>query len=87
LPHSEYQRGDIVKVIDSEEDHSEWAIFQVVEAHYNSEPYRSTKSYLQEVDWYFTLSSIDGATLFLAAENEICKANMSWNVDTSDDIF
>ena len=87
LPHSEYEVGSIVKVIDADENHTEWAVFEVVECKYNNELYRSTEAYLSEAEWYYRLASHENGDKSLwVAENEICAFDMSWNVCT-DDIF
>ncbi len=36
LPHPEFQPGSIVKVIDAEENHEEWAVFEIIECKYNA---------------------------------------------------
>ena len=84
LPRSQYQVGSIVKVIDSQEHHSEWAIFEVIKCFHNQERYRTTESYLSETDWYYTISSLDEVTQFFVSEIEICDADMSWNINTED---
>lgn len=95
--HSEYEVGSIVKVIDADEDHTEWGIFEVIECMYNKNLYNSTDNYLNQAEWYYRLSSYqDGNTMrsknfgidksLWVAENEICHFDMSWNVCT-DDIF
>lgn len=33
-PHSEYEVGSIVKVIDADENHTEWGVFEVIECMY-----------------------------------------------------
>lgn len=84
LSRSEYQVGNIVKVIDSTEHHSEWGTFEVVECHHNLKRYRTTESYLSETDWYYTISSLDGVIQFFVSEIEICDADMSWNINTQE---
>ena len=56
LPHSEYEVGSIVKVIDKDEHHSEWGVFEVIERKYNQSLYQSAETYLQQPQWYYRLS-------------------------------
>ena len=97
LPHSEYEVGSIVKVIDRDEDHTEWAVFEVIECMHNKNLYDSTENYLNQTEWYYRLRTYcDGNTMpsnnsgidpsLWVAQNEICSFDMSWNVCT-DDIF
>ncbi|NJK58880.1 MAG: hypothetical protein HC939_24345 [Pleurocapsa sp. SU_5_0] len=97
LPHAEYQVGNIVKIIDPDENYTEWAIFEVIECMHNRYLYRSTETYLHQPEWYYRLSSYtDGNTMpsidfaldksLWVAENEICSFDMAHNVCT-DDIF
>ena len=76
LPYSEYEVGSVVKVIDAEEDYTKWGVFEIVECRYNSHLYRSSESYLNEVAWYYRLSSHSDSTsldkTLWVAENEIC---------------
>lgn len=87
-PYSEYQKGSIVKVIDKNEHHTEWGIFEIIECKYNESLYRSSESYLNEAAWYFRLASIyDASTInksLWIREDEICHFNMSHNVCTED---
>ena len=88
LPHSEYQVGSIVKVIDSDEHHTEWAVFEVIDCKYNHNLYNSTESYLNESQWYFRLASNDDASTISkslwVAENEICHFDQSHLISTQD---
>lgn len=73
LPHAEYEIGNVVKVIDSQEKHAEWAVFEVVERRYNPRCFRSTEAYLSETEWYYQLSSHEsGDKLIWVRENDIC---------------
>ena len=85
---SEYQIGSIVKVIDPDEHHNEWAVFEVVECKYNGSLYHSSESYLNSAHWYYRLASNDDASTISkslwVAENEICHFDMSHNVCTED---
>ena len=54
--HAEYEVGSIVKVIDADEDHTEWGIFEVIECMYNKNLYNSTDNYLNQAEWYYRLS-------------------------------
>ena len=85
LPHAEYEIGSIVKVIDPEEQHTEWAVFEIVERRYNSRCFRSTEAYLSETQWYYQLSSHQNSDRILwARENDICAFDMSHNVCTQE---
>ncbi|BAZ47295.1 hypothetical protein NIES4102_43410 (plasmid) [Chondrocystis sp. NIES-4102] len=94
-PHSEYQVGSIVKVIDTEENHTEWDVFEVIECMYNENLYNSAETYLHQSEWYYRLSSYrNGNTIssleigidksLWVAENEICAFDMAHNVCTED---
>lgn len=94
-PHSEYEVGSIVKVIDPDEDYTEWALFEVIECLYNKNLYSSSETYLHQPQWYYRLSShADGNTMptdnfakdnFLwVREDEICAFDMAHNVCTED---
>ena len=83
LPHAEYEIGSIVKVIDPQEQHTEWAVFEVVERRYNPRCFRSTEAYLSETQWYYRLSSHQNSDRILwARENDICAFDMSHNICT-----
>ena len=90
LPHAEYEVGSIVKVIDAEEDHIEWGVFEVVECRYNQYIYdpNNPEAYLNHVDWYYRLASNSDSTSISkslwVAENEICDFDMAHNVCTED---
>jgi hypothetical protein len=88
LPYSEYQVGSIVKVIDQDDDHREWAVFEIVECKYNHSLFDNTKSYLNQAQWYFRLASLqDSNTLnksLWVAENEICHFEQSHLISTQD---
>ena len=87
-PHSEYQVGSIVKVIDADEHHREWATFEVVECKYNENLYRNRKSYLNEAQWYYRLASNDDTTTISKSlwvrEDEICHFDMSHLICTEE---
>jgi len=87
-PHAEYEVGSIVKVIDKDEDHTEWGVFEVIECMYNKNLYDSTENYLNQAEWYYRLASHDDASAISkslwVAENEICHFDMSHNVCTED---
>ena len=85
-PHSEFEPGQIVKVIDEEEDHTEWASFVVIGKNYNQQRFRSTESYLTETNWYYLLASVErpNEAMLSVAENEICHAEYSHLIDTSE---
>jgi len=81
LPYSEYQVGSVVKVIDSDEHHTEWGVFEVIERKHNKTLYRCTESYLNEASWYFRLASQDDASTISkdlwVREDEICHFEQS----------
>ncbi|HEY9766960.1 MAG TPA: hypothetical protein V6C71_00450 [Coleofasciculaceae cyanobacterium] len=94
-PHSDYEVGSIVKVIDADEDHTEWAVFEIVECKYNPNLYDSIETYLNQCEWYYRLCSYqDGNTMpsnnfvvdksLWVREDEICDFDMSWNVCTEE---
>lgn len=86
LPHSEFEVGSIVKVIDKDEHHTEWAIFEIIDCKYNHSLYRNTESYLNESHWYFRLaSSHDSTTIskdLWVAENELYHFEQSHLIST-----
>ncbi|BAZ47327.1 hypothetical protein NIES4102_43730 (plasmid) [Chondrocystis sp. NIES-4102] len=86
LPYSEYQVGSIVKVIDKNEHHQEWAVFEIIECLHNKSLYRSTESYLNQAEWYFRLRSNDDASTICPSlwvrEDEICPFDQSHNIST-----
>ena len=79
---SAYQVGSLVKVIDSQEHHSEWAVFEITECHHNQLRYRTTEAYISEIDWYYIISSLDGVTQLEVSEIEICDVDLTWNTNT-----
>lgn len=87
-PYSEYQEGSIVKVIDQDEDHREWAVLEIVECKFNRSLFDNAKSYLNQAQWYFRLASLqDSNTLnksLWVAENEICHFEQSHLISTQD---
>ncbi len=85
LPHAEYEPGQIVKVIDEGEDHTEWASFVVIGATFNQNRFRSTQAYLSEPDWNYLIASVDRPTQhqFWVAEQEICHGSQSHLIDTA----
>ena len=90
LPHTEYQVGSIVKVIDSDEHHTEWRIFEIIDRKHNQSLYRNTETYLNEASWYFRLASHDDATTInkdlWVREDEICHFEQS-NLICTEEIF
>jgi len=52
LPHTEYEVGSVVKVIDADEHHTQWGIFEIIERKHNEILYRNTESYLNEASWF-----------------------------------
>jgi hypothetical protein len=88
-PHARFGIENIVKIIDSDEHHTEWATFIVIARKYNTGRYRSTESYLSEPEWYYQLANMEVEETFQplwVAENEICLFDSSHNICT-DDIF
>lgn len=87
-PHSEYQVGSIVKVIDEGEDHTQWAVFEIISCEYNQTLYRNQGSYLTEPEWFYQLAKYQLANLngenvvepLWVAENEICDFDDSHNI-------
>ena len=61
LPHSEYEVGSVVKIIDKDEHHSEWGVFEVIERKHNQSLYKNADTYLQQPQWYYRLASKDTA--------------------------
>jgi hypothetical protein len=57
-PHPSFAIESIVKIIDSQEHHSEWATFTVVARRYNTELYRNTEAYFNEPDWFYQLAPL-----------------------------
>ena len=55
-PHAEYEVGSIVKIIDPDEDYTEWATFEVIECMHNQNLYNNTETYLHQSEWYYRLS-------------------------------
>ena len=85
LPHSEFDDGSIVKVIDREEEHTEWSSFVVIGKKLNQHRFRSTQSFLNEPNWYYLLTSPARTQhQFWVAENEICHAHQSELIETAD---
>ena len=90
LYHSEYSVGSVVKIIDADEDRTEWGVFEVLECKYNKNLNldRDTETYLQHSRWYYRLSSNKDASaiskLLWVREDEICHFDMSHDVCTED---
>jgi len=82
LPHSEYQVGDKVKVIDSNEHHSEWAVFQILERRHNRDRDSNSPSFGYP-GYYFKLPGFKGESFWVFGD-EICDARMSFNVSAKD---
>ena len=87
-PYSEYEVGSIVKIIDAESDHTEWAVFEIVECRYNHGLYRSSESYVNEVAWYYRLASHNNDTTISKSswirEDEICHFDLSHFICTEE---
>ncbi|WP_036487463.1 hypothetical protein [Myxosarcina sp. GI1] len=80
LPYSEYDYGDRVKIVDSDKDHSEWAVFEVIEKKHNPQCYSSVDNYLTQSEWYYLLSP--AYEDMWVAERELCHADLSHTVVT-----
>jgi hypothetical protein len=86
-PHARFGIESIVKIIDKDEHHSEWAAFIVINRQYNTGRYRSTEAYLSEPEWYYQLVNIEYEETFeplWVAEDEICAFDESHNICTKD---
>lgn len=77
--------GDIVKIIDSAEHHTEWGVFEIVEVVHNDKHFSSVENYLNTQEWHYKLVSYQrGDEAIIVGDGEICLANMSHNVCTQD---
>jgi hypothetical protein len=86
-PHPRFAIESRVKVIDSQEHHSEWATFVVISRRYNHNLHRSTEAYLSEPDWYYQLVSVSYNPTFeplWVAENDLCLFDESHLICTED---
>ena len=86
-PHAQFAIDSTVKIIDPDEHHTEWAIFVVIGRKYNAQRYRSTEAYLSEPSWYYELAGSNYDPNFKSiwiAENDICEANQSHLIRTTD---
>jgi hypothetical protein len=89
-PHPRFAIESRVKVIDSQEHHSEWATFVVIGRRYNHNLHRSTEAYLSEPDWYYQLVSVSYNPTFeplWVAGNELCLFDESHLISTDEDVF
>jgi hypothetical protein len=87
VPHARFALDSIVKVIDPQEHHTEWATFMVIGRKYNHERYRSTESYLSEPAWYYQLVTANYNTSFQSswlAENDLCLFDESHLIETEE---
>lgn len=75
---STYEIGAIVRVIDSDEHHTEWGTFEILECRYDADL----------LDWNYFLLPLDTTAVFdeplWVKENEICPVELAHNVDTRD---
>jgi hypothetical protein len=86
-PHARFAVESVVKVIDPDEHHTEWATFVVIARKYNTGRYRSTEAYLSEPEWYYQLANMEVEETFeplWVADNEICLFDQSHLICTSD---
>ena len=76
---SEHEVGNLVKLIDSHKDHTQWTTFIVVGKKYNPHRYRNTDTYLSQPDWYYLLATIEQGKVsqVWVAEDEICHHSQS----------
>ena len=81
-PRSEYEVGSIVKVIDADEDHTEWGVFEVIECMYNKNLYDSPENYLNQAELYYRLSSYQDANTMPLCEAVSFRAD-NFGIDKS----
>ena len=80
---STFQVGSIVKIIDPEEHHSEWGVFEIVKVLHNDDYFNSVENYLNSSQWHYKLISYEqGDEAIWVGDGEICTANMSHNICT-----
>ena len=80
---STFQVGSIVKIIDQEEHHTEWGVFEIVEVVHHEEHFNSVENYLKTQQWYYKLISYQqGDEAIWVGNGEICAADMSHNICT-----
>ncbi len=84
--HCQFTEGNIVKLIDSSKDHSQWESFVVVGKKHNQDRFKTTKSYLNEPNWYILIATIDRPIpdQYWKAETDICHADHSAFIDTEE---
>ncbi|MBW4532525.1 MAG: hypothetical protein KME09_01165 [Pleurocapsa minor HA4230-MV1] len=84
-PHASFAIESLVKIIDPQEHHTEWATFTVIARKYNTELHRSTESYLNESEWSYQLAALPYAVeSFWVAENDICAFDQSHLISTEE---
>jgi hypothetical protein len=86
-PHPSFALDSIVKIIDPDEHHSEWATFTVIARKYNTKLYRSTEAYLSEPDWFYQLVPLSYKKTIeplWVKENDICDFDQSHLICTQD---
>ena len=82
---STFQVGSIVKIIDEEEHHTEWGVFEVVKVVHHDEHFNSLEKYLDTQEWCYLLASHQrGDEAIWVGDGEICAADMSHNICTLD---
>jgi hypothetical protein len=87
VPHSRFAIESLVKVIDPQEHHTEWATFTVIARRYNTELHRNTEAYLNEAEWLYQLAATTYETIvepLWVAENNICAVDESHIISTED---
>ena len=75
--------GNIVKIIDTAEHHSEWGVFEIVKVLHNEEHFDSVENYFNTSQWHYKLISYQrGDEAIWVGDEDICLANLSHNVCT-----
>ena len=84
--HCQFTEGNIVKLIDSKQDHNQWESFVVVGKKYNQGRFKTTESYLSEPTWYILIATIDRPIpdQYWKSETDICHADHSAFIETAE---
>lgn len=69
-----FKLGELVKIVDPDENREEWAEFIVTEMKYNPHRFLNVETWLREPSWYCHLKSLDGKNLFVLPDTELCKS-------------
>lgn len=90
LLHSQFKVGSLVKVIDPQEHHSEWSVFEIVEVKHNNHHFDSTDTYLNTQEWLYRLVTVKHQDTYSKSlwvgENEICHFDQS-HIICTEEIF